>query len=69
MKKKAIKRCKLFQRSAGMLDCEDEHGDEEYLKLKREVMEILSKKLFIKCLALTGNVLDRHRSFRSKKSL
>ena len=69
MKKKAIKKGKLFQRSTGMFAYEDQHDDEEYLKLKREVMEILSKKLFIKCLALTEDVMDRHRSFRSKKSL
>ena len=54
---KAVQKGKILQSNADLLIYDIEH-DEEYEKLKREVMQILSKRLFIKCLQLTDDALD-----------
>ena len=66
--KKAVKRQKIVQSITYLPRQEVEH-DEEYEKLKREVMQILSKKLFNKCLKLTDDALDLKQSLSSSESL
>ena len=65
---KAVQKGKALQSCVDLLRYEDEH-DEEYGKLKREVMLMFSKKLFLKCLSSTDNALDPNRSLCSLKSL
>ena len=66
--KKAVQKGKVQKYCIDLHRYLDDYN-EEYEKLKREVMLIFSKKLFIKCLSSTDDALDPNRPLNSLESL